>query len=104
MVAAVVVTAKCVFLLKVNALHNIKTMFVALHTTQLEMSSLNGFCNEKTSPRMSVTPDTFQEPIGPPGYLVQCRSTCTHSAMVFASSSRELGVKTVMWGYEEGLH
>ena len=79
------------------------TMVVTLDTSHLEMSPLNFSVpvksDESNASFMSVTPDTFQDPIGPCGPSEQSVDSSRHSAMAAWSSALDCGAHPVVKYY-----
>ena len=72
-------------------------MVVTLGTSHAEMSPLNEAVTSRLSNRLfiSVTADTFQDPIGPSGPLEQSADSFRHTIMAAVSSALDPGTHPV---------
>ena len=68
-------------------------MLVTLDTSHMDITLVApGTVTPRNNQLMSVTADTFQDPIGPYGPLEQSEDSCKHSVMAAWSSALDLGV------------
>ena len=74
-------------------------MVVTLDTSHAEISPLNEAVTSRLSNRLfiSVTADTFQDPIGPSGPLEQSVDSFRHTIMAAVSSALDSGGHAMVW-------